>query len=133
METMSSSPAEHADLLDLKLLPAWVKEPDATKNYEDYTGEEEKHGSRARQYPSDRKRDGNGKRRKFGLQRPTPEGKKVHPHERGKARRTQADHERSRPRAGRRKHRREDRPALDRRDPQTPVMRVPLEITIRFL
>src|SRR5215469_1575411 len=103
METMSSSPAEHADLLDLKLLPAWVKEPDAAKNYEHYTGEEERHGSRGRQYPSHRKRDGDGKRPKFGVQRPTPEAK-VHPHERGKVRRYQADHERSRTRDGRRKH-----------------------------
>jgi len=133
MEIMSSSPAEHVDLLDLKLLPAWVKEPDAAKNYEHYTGEEERHGSRGRQYPSHRKRDGDRKRPKFGVQRPTPEGKKVHPHERGKVRRHQADHERSRTRAGRRKHRGEDGPALDRRGPQTPVMRAPLEITIRFL
>ena len=37
---MSAPPAEPADLLDLKLLPAWVKEPGATKHYDHYTAEE---------------------------------------------------------------------------------------------
>lgn len=37
---MSASPVEPADLLDLKLLPAWVKEPGATNHYEHYTAEE---------------------------------------------------------------------------------------------
>jgi hypothetical protein len=39
MNVMSASPVEPADLLDLKLLPAWVKEPGATKHYDHYTGE----------------------------------------------------------------------------------------------
>jgi len=42
MEPMSSSTVEPADLLDLKLLPAWVKEPVKAKNYGHYTGEENK-------------------------------------------------------------------------------------------
>ena len=37
---MSQSTVETADLLDLKLLPAWVKEPAEPRSYEDYTGEE---------------------------------------------------------------------------------------------
>ena len=37
---MSALPVEHADLLDLKLLPAWVKEPRPTKDYGHYTAEE---------------------------------------------------------------------------------------------
>jgi len=37
---MSASPVEPADLLDLKLLPAWVKEPGATKHYDHYAAEE---------------------------------------------------------------------------------------------
>ena len=37
---MSAPPAEPADLLDLKLLPEWVKEPGATNHYEHYTAEE---------------------------------------------------------------------------------------------
>jgi hypothetical protein len=40
MNVMSAPPAEPADLLDLKFLPAWVKEPDATKHYDHYTAEE---------------------------------------------------------------------------------------------
>src|SRR6266852_7104975 len=42
MEPMSSSTVEPSDLLDLKLLPAWVKEPVKAKNYGHYTGEENK-------------------------------------------------------------------------------------------
>ena len=38
---MPSPPVEPVDLLDLKLLPAWLKEPADTKQYKDYDGEEE--------------------------------------------------------------------------------------------
>jgi hypothetical protein len=37
---MSAQPVEPADLLDLKLLPAWVKEPGASKHFDHYTAEE---------------------------------------------------------------------------------------------
>ena len=37
---MSAPPAEPADLLDLKLLPSWVKEASPTKHYDHYTAEE---------------------------------------------------------------------------------------------
>ncbi|MGC1322168.1 MAG: hypothetical protein WA849_08300 [Candidatus Udaeobacter sp.] len=37
---MSAPPAEAADLLDLKFLPAWVKEPGATNHYDHYAAEE---------------------------------------------------------------------------------------------
>src|ERR1041385_3558923 len=47
MKLVSSSPVEPADLLDLKLLPAWVKEPREARNYERYTGEEESGSRRA--------------------------------------------------------------------------------------
>ncbi|SRR6266540_3339090 len=40
MNVMSAPPVESADLLDLKFLPAWVKEPGATSHYDHYTGEE---------------------------------------------------------------------------------------------
>jgi hypothetical protein len=40
MNVMSAPPVEPVDLLDLKLLPAWVKEPDATKHYDHYAAEE---------------------------------------------------------------------------------------------
>ncbi|HZD40747.1 MAG TPA: hypothetical protein VE131_08510, partial [Terriglobales bacterium] len=38
---MSAPPVEPADLLDLKLLPAWLKESDAKNYFEHYKGEEE--------------------------------------------------------------------------------------------
>src|SRR6267378_4071231 len=40
MDVMSAPPVEPAELLDLKFLPAWVKEPGATNHYDHYTGEE---------------------------------------------------------------------------------------------
>src|SRR2546425_2949551 len=46
METMSSLPVEPVDLLDLKLLPAWVKEPAEERIYEYAGGEEEGRRSR---------------------------------------------------------------------------------------
>src|SRR5438132_816103 len=39
MKPMTSSPVERVDLLDLKLLPAWVKEPVEAKRYADAEGE----------------------------------------------------------------------------------------------
>ena len=38
MNVMSAPPVESVDLLDLKFLPAWVKEPAATNHYDHYTG-----------------------------------------------------------------------------------------------
>jgi hypothetical protein len=40
MKPVTTPTVEPADLLDLKLLPAWVKEPAEATNYERYTGEE---------------------------------------------------------------------------------------------
>ena len=40
MDVMSAPPVESADLLDLKFLPEWVKEPRATNHYDHYTAEE---------------------------------------------------------------------------------------------
>jgi len=45
---MSAPPVEPADLLDLKLLPAWVKEPGATNHSDHYTGKEATAESRSR-------------------------------------------------------------------------------------
>jgi hypothetical protein len=39
MNLMSAPPVEPSDLLDLKFLPAWVKEPGATNRYQEYTPE----------------------------------------------------------------------------------------------
>src|SRR6266480_2112784 len=46
-KTMSSSPVEPVDLLDLKLLPAWVKEPAKERIYEHASGGEDDRRSRA--------------------------------------------------------------------------------------
>src|SRR3954453_23854199 len=39
MNVMSAPPVEPADLLDLKFLPAWAKEPGAPNQYDHYTAE----------------------------------------------------------------------------------------------
>ena len=57
---MSAPPVEPVDLLDLKLLPAWVKEPGATKHYDHYTTEQAPAETRSRD------RGGRYKDRKFG-------------------------------------------------------------------
>jgi len=68
---MTSSPVETADLLDLKLLPAWVKEPGGARDYEHYTGEEESGVPKKGQgRPQHRKT----KRRTCNIQRPTSKG-----------------------------------------------------------
>jgi hypothetical protein len=40
MNVMSAPPVEPADLLDLKFLPGWMKEPSAKSHYDHYTAEE---------------------------------------------------------------------------------------------
>src|SRR6266705_1072480 len=71
MKLMTSSPVETADLLDLKLLPAWVKEPGGARDYEHYTGEEESGVPKKGQgRPQHRKT----KRRTCNIQRPTSKG-----------------------------------------------------------
>src|SRR6266436_4722796 len=54
-----SSPPITEDLLDLKLLPAWVNEPVRPNDYANYEGEDsrfEEHGDRR---PPQRRREGN--------------------------------------------------------------------------
>jgi hypothetical protein len=65
MKPMRSSAVDTADLLDLKLLPAWLKEPAQARSYDHYTGEEQS-GERPRSQ-SERSR----KRRTSNVQRPT--------------------------------------------------------------
>src|SRR5947207_1872815 len=61
---MSSPTVEPADLLDLKLLPAWLKEPAEARSYDHYTGEEERRDLRGRW-------DGKGKRSTPNAERST--------------------------------------------------------------
>src|SRR6266487_2322748 len=71
---MSPSPVEPADLFDLKLLPAWVKEPAEPRSYEHYTGEEREGPRDGRRPPRDT-RDHKFKRPPFKAQRPSKAGK----------------------------------------------------------
>lgn len=132
---MSSSPVEPADLFDLKLLPAWVKEPAEPRSYEHYTGEE-REGSRDGRRPPRDKRD--HKRSPFKAHRP-PKNRKsdAHPSKNaggapGNVRERGGSSRRvpSRAEARRQMDRGEDRHSRDR---FSPVARMPLEITIRFL
>ena len=77
---MSASPVEPADLLDLKLLPAWVKEPGVTKHYDHYSAEQVPPAALRSRGRGDRNKD-----RKFGsrerrqdTQRPTPKPDRRH-------------------------------------------------------
>src|SRR6516165_734440 len=52
---LMSAPAEPADLVDLKLVPAWVKEPGTTKHYDHYATGERPFESRSRNHDGKRK------------------------------------------------------------------------------
>jgi hypothetical protein len=123
METMSSPAAESIDLLDLKLLPAWVKEPGEARNYEHYTGEEER-GRRCR------RGDGRSKRPTPNAQRSSFDGREADPHKLKKAGR---DSESVRERGGR--ARRQTGQRKDRHKPnrEGAVTRKPFQIGIHFL
>src|SRR5262245_48835458 len=121
MEAMAPSPVETVDLLDLKLLPAWVKEPAEPKSYAAYTAEEERRGS-----PPRRQRDRNGKRRtsktdrsRAGRQQLTPKVEKRHRDEL----RQRSGARDGRPRGAKNRHRPDGHPQLTR----TP------QVTVRFL
>jgi hypothetical protein len=140
MEAMSSSTVEPADFLDLKLLPAWVKEPAEARNYEHYTGEEEGRGPRGRQHSPRDKRDGGGKRRTANIQ--SADGR-IRRGEHPTPRRTDsprrpsaADKEKQgglrKKTGGREYHPHEAKDRLSQ-DQHTAVTGSPLEITIRFL
>ena len=137
---MSSSTVEPVDFLDLKLLPAWVKEPAEARNYEHYTGEEEGRGPRGREHSPRDKRDGGGKRRTANIQSADGRIRRAeHPTPRrtdSPRRPSAADKEKqggSRKKTGGREYHPHE--AKDRlsQDQHTAVTGSPLEITIRFL
>src|SRR6266446_4078175 len=116
MKLMTSSPVEPADLLDLKLLPAWVKEPGGARNYEHYTPEEESGVPKKGQgRPEHRKT----KRRTSNIQRPTSKADRPH-HEGLRRKRGGSD---------RRSNGDKNRPSPNRHVPATRT----LPVTIRFL
>ena len=118
---MSAPPVESVDLLDLKLLPAWVKEPGATNHYDHYTGEEASAERRSRDRGSRQKDRTFGSRERRGhTQRPgsTPDRR-----QRGGMPKKEGDKRRDSDRA--KNHRSPERVA------QAPPM--PFEGTIHFL
>src|SRR5213595_1845878 len=124
MKPMTSSAVQAADLLDLKLLPAWVKEPVEAKRYEDVEGEHalERPARQHRGAPTHRGRRStrDSGRSQAGVQRRITKAGK---HE---ARRRRFEPDRHSARRGRA----EDRP---RAEEHLPVTRTPLQTTIRFL
>jgi hypothetical protein len=126
METMASSTAEPIDLLDLKLLPAWVKEPAPARNYEHYAGEEERRETRGRQRPRRDKRE----RRTSDIQ--STDGRI----RRGEPLTPKADKKQPgglRKKTGRREHRSHEARDRHSQDRHAPITRPLPEITIRFL
>src|SRR6267378_2676381 len=102
MNVMSAPPVESVDLLDLKLLPAWVKEPGATNHYDHHTGVEAPAelrsrdrvgGHKDRSFPS-RERRGHTQRpgskpdRHHRGRTPKAEGPRLRDSDRGKNRRS---------------------------------------------
>src|SRR6266567_7378418 len=73
MKPMTSPTVETVDLLDLKLLPAWVKEPVEARNYQHYQGEEATPELRRRQSGSKKRSEP-----KFQRSRPTGRGAGLH-------------------------------------------------------
>jgi hypothetical protein len=110
---MPPSSTEPVDLLDLKLLPAWVKEPPQPKQYEHHKGEENR----------ERSRDGRGPEQRFRKPRaPRTFDKKREGDQSSRPRRPQDRHRPAGPR--------KDRSSLDRSAPQPPK---PLDVEVRFL
>lgn len=104
---------EPVDLLDLKLLPAWVKEPPQEKQYEHYQGEENRGRSRDDRGPEQRSR------------RPRPPRTFDKKREGDQSSRPRGPQDRNRPaRPGK------GRPLPDRPRPQPPK---PLDVEVRFL
>lgn len=110
---MPPSPTEPVDLLDLKLLPAWVKEPPQAKQYEHYRGEENR----------ERSRDSRGPEQGFRKPRsPRTFDKKREGDQSSRPRRPQDRHRPAGP--GR------DRSSPNRPAPPPPK---PLDVEVRFL
>src|SRR6266511_2708242 len=119
MKPMTSSPVEPADLLDLKLLPAWLKEPVDAKRYADAEGEQDserpaqhRRGAPTRRGLPARSSD----RRRAGARHPVT---KAGGHEVGRDRRAR---------------RQQDRSESPHREARSEISRpVSPEVTIRFL
>src|SRR5437016_1010332 len=116
MKPMTSPTVETVDLLDLKLLPAWVKEAAEPRSY---AGTEGNHHRERRERPARHGRGTptrSGKRSMLDVQRRTTKPSK---HEVGRDRR-----------ARRGRDRKDDRPSGDK---HAPITRIPLQFAICFL
>src|SRR5947209_11609135 len=116
MKPMTSPTVETVDLLDLKLLPAWVKEAAERRSY---AGTEGNHHRERRERPARHGRGTptrSGKRSMLDVQRRTTKPSK---HEVGRGRR-----------ARRGRDRKDDRPSGDK---HAPITRTPVQFAIRFL
>src|SRR6266404_865933 len=116
---MPSPPVEPVDLLDLKLLPAWLKEPADAKQYQDYQGEEGEGRLRG-------ERDQDRRFRKPQSQRPFAKKRETDKPERPRGPQDRHRLDRAPRKRDGRKRPSQDRPAA------TPPPK-PLEIEIRFL
>src|SRR2546430_1128288 len=115
MKLMTSLTIETVDLLDLKLLPAWVKEPAEARSYAHYSGE----GDTGRRKAGHGPQRGKPKRRTSNIQRQTRKADR--PHREASQNKTAS--------TTRRWHGAKHRPSPNR---DAPVMRTP-PVTIRFL
>ena len=80
---MPAPSIDPGDLLDLKLMPAWVKEPSAREDYAAYEGEQGLERPE-RPRPGSRSRERTGRERRGRDQRPGGrEGKRSHQEQRG--------------------------------------------------
>src|SRR5437867_8898471 len=122
MNLMTSPTIETVDLLDLKLLPAWVKEPAEARSYAHYAGEEDTGRRKAGHGPQrgkPKRRTPINREQASNIQRPTRKADRPH-------------REASRNKTGSttgRWHGAKHRPSPNR---DAPVMRPP-PVTIRFL
>lgn len=118
---MSAPPVEPADLLDLKLLPAWLKEPRATNRYDQHTTEE---------LPVERRsRDRVGRHKDRTFRSPDRRGQAQQPGPKADTRHRGKTRKNARPR-GRDSDRSKTRRSSDRVAQPAPK---PFEGTIRFL
>jgi len=117
---MTSPALDRIDLLDLQLLPAWVKEPAEAKKYQHYTGEDERGKLR-------KPRDHNGKRPY--PQHPTSNRKEAQPRFKKTGHDSEPRREQRRP--GRRRSGPEEK--RTRTDKHPALTRKPLQIGIHFL
>ena len=120
MNVMSAPPVEPADLLDLRLLPAWVKEPGTANHYEQYATE-------ADSELNSRSRDSRHKDRRF-------RSREQRVHKLGGKSRPDRRHDRRMPKRRADERRQSDR-GKNRRSPDGIAQATPKlpDITIRFV